>query len=137
VGGSLPWCARPSDGYAFTTPEYGIQPPILRIDATSFKVATQADILHPVGYPNGIVYDGSDLWIIQWNALELVRADPTTLEVRGRVDLGQDPNDPDGAFGEFYGYGYLDPASNTSEIASRSAADVASDFSTCGWSDVT
>jgi hypothetical protein len=100
-------------GYAFTSPESNIQPPILRIDASTFEVVTQADILDGVGYPTRILYDGSDLWIMQWNAIELVRADPTTLDVRERVLLGQDPNDPNGAFGPFYGVGYMADSGDT------------------------
>lgn len=99
-------------GYAFSSPEYNIQPPILKIDASSFEVVQQADILDGVGYPTGILHDGADLWLMQWNAIELVRADPATLEVRARVALGQDPDHPND-FGPFYGYGYLADSGDT------------------------
>ncbi|HEX6276294.1 MAG TPA: hypothetical protein VFZ53_24810 [Polyangiaceae bacterium] len=101
-----------ADGYAFSSPEYNIQPPIVRIDASTFEVVTQADILDGVGYPTGIIHDGTDLWIMQWNAIELLRVDPATLEVRARVALGQDPEEPD-TFGEFYGYGYMADSGDT------------------------
>jgi hypothetical protein len=93
------------DGAAFTFPESTIQPPLLRVDAASLEVTKQADILHLVGYPTSISFDGKDLWITEWNSFELLRVDAATLEERGRVALGEHPDDPN-VLGEFYGHGY-------------------------------
>jgi hypothetical protein len=93
------------DDVAFTFPGTGIQPPLLRIDAASLEVTKQADVLAQVGYPTSISFDGSDLWITQWNSFELLRVDAATFEARGRVALGEHPDDPN-VLGEFYGVGY-------------------------------
>jgi hypothetical protein len=93
------------DGAAFTFPESNIQPPLLRVDAASLEVTKQADILDQVGYPTSISFDGKDLWITEWNSFELLRVDAATLEERGRVALGEDPDDPN-VLGDFYGVGY-------------------------------
>jgi hypothetical protein len=93
------------DGAAFTFPESSQQPELLRVDAASLEVSKHAEVLDPVGYPTSISFDGTDLWITEWNSFDLVRVNPATLEVRARVLLGQDPDDPS-AFGPFYGFGY-------------------------------
>jgi len=68
-------------------------------------VTKHAKVLDPVGYPTSISYDGTDLWITEWNSFDLLRVNPATLEVRALVSLGQAPNDPS-AFGPGHGYGY-------------------------------
>lgn len=93
-------------GAGYSVAAQNIEPPVLRIDASTFEVTATADILPLGGYLNGMAYDGSDLWLVSWNSLALVRADPGSLELRGTVPLGQNPDDLSG-FGDFYGYGYL------------------------------
>jgi hypothetical protein len=99
-------------GFAVTAAESGLEPPLVRIDAPQLQVAKQGNVLGLAAYLNGIVYDGSDVWTISRNRLELVRVDPETLEVRARVELGRDPNNPD-VFGDWAGDGYLADAGDT------------------------
>jgi hypothetical protein len=109
------------DGAAFTFPESTIQPELLRVEGSSLEVSKHVEVLDPVGYPTSISFDGTDLWITEWNAFGLVRVNPTTLEVRARVLLGQSPDDPS-AFGPFYGYGFAADTGDTLWIIDTEAA---------------
>jgi hypothetical protein len=100
------------NGFAITAPESNLTPPIVRVEAPGVEIVQQGEVLDLSSRLNGIVYDGRDVWTISGNNLELVRADPETLEVRGRVQLGHDPSEPDG-FGDLYGDGYLADTGDT------------------------
>lgn len=100
------------EGFAISSSQSANWPPILRVEAPSVSVVHEADVIEGAGYINGIRYDGTDIWIIEWNSFELLRVDPKTLAVRARLVLGQDPNDPN-AFGPYYGYGYMADSGDT------------------------
>jgi hypothetical protein len=56
---------------------------------------------------DGLVTDGDDVFVLCSNPFELWKLDADSQELDGSVALGEDPSDPTGPRGEFFGAGKL------------------------------
>lgn len=82
-------------------------PHVSRVDVASGSVQAEAPVIGGADLFSGLLYDSGTLWVLSDNNFTLSKVDATSLAVLGSVSLGQDPSEPEGPRGDFYGSGVM------------------------------
>lgn len=101
-------------------------PQVQRVDLASGTVQAAAPVIGGADLFSGLVYDSGTLWVLSDNNFKLSKVDAASLAVLGSVSLGQDPSEPQGARGDFYGSGLMAEMSDKLWIIDVSAAQLLS-----------
>ena len=111
-GGGTVWAAN--DGSA------GLPQSLIAFDALTSTHVHIRSLLTGSHWFDGIVVDGADVFVLLGNSFALAKLDAASRSLLAQVELGEDPTDPTGPRGDFYGTGEIDVDSSSIWVLDRS-----------------
>ncbi len=85
----------------------GLPPQVVEVDPAKVTELNRFAVVDINESHDGLILDGSTLYVLVGNGFALERVDPDSGAVMDSVALGENPDDPSGPRGDFYGYGQM------------------------------